>query len=74
MGLSGLVWLAQGWIVGSEGFSPTMSNAIVLAEVLDVVWMIWLLVVAWRMRIRSLVAWPMKARPALPPSSNPAAE
>ena len=49
MGLSGLVWLAQGWIVGSEGFSPTMSNAIVLAEVLDVVWMIWLVVVAWRM-------------------------
>jgi hypothetical protein len=26
-----------------------MSNAIVLAEVLDVVWMIWLVVVAWRM-------------------------
>ena len=50
MGLSGLVWLAQGWIVGSEGFSPTMSNAIVLAEVLDVVWMIWLVVVAWRMQ------------------------
>jgi hypothetical protein len=27
-----------------------MSNAIVLAEVLDVVWMIWLVVVAWRMQ------------------------
>src|ERR671934_2248517 len=50
MGLSGLVFLVQGWIVGSEGFSPTMSNAIVLAEVLDVAWMIWLLVVAWRMQ------------------------
>ena len=50
MGLSGLVWLAQGWIVGSEGFSPMMSNAIVLAEVLDLLWMIWLLVVAWRMK------------------------
>jgi hypothetical protein len=50
MGLSGLVWLAQGWVVGSEGFSPTMSNAIVLAEVVDVVWMIWLVVVAWRMQ------------------------
>jgi hypothetical protein len=49
MGLSGLVFLVQGWIVGSEGFSPMMSNAIVLAEVVDVVWMIWLLVVAWRM-------------------------
>ena len=50
MGLSGLVYLVQGWVVGSEGFSPMMSNAIVLAEVLDVVWMIWLVVVAWRMQ------------------------
>ena len=37
MGLSGLTYLAQGWVVGSEGFSPTMSKAIVLAEVLDVI-------------------------------------
>ncbi|MCC6454533.1 MAG: hypothetical protein IT328_06295 [Caldilineaceae bacterium] len=49
MGLAGLTYLAQGWVVGAEGFSPLMSNTIVLAEVLDVVWMIWLLVVAWRM-------------------------
>lgn len=49
MGLAGLAYLAQGWVVGSEGFSPTMSNAIVLAEILDLVWMIWLAVVAWRM-------------------------
>jgi hypothetical protein len=48
MGLSGLVFLAQGWVVGSEGFSPMMSNAIVLAEVVDVVWMIWFVAVAWR--------------------------
>jgi hypothetical protein len=50
MVLSGLVFLAQGWIVGSEGFSPAMSSAIVLAEVVDVVWMIWLVVIAWRMQ------------------------
>jgi hypothetical protein len=50
MALAGLVFLAQGWIVGSEGFSPAMSNAIVLAEVLNVAWMIWLVVVASRMR------------------------
>jgi hypothetical protein len=49
MGLSGLTYLVQGWVVGSEGFSPRMSNAIVLAEVLGVVWMSWLVVVAWRM-------------------------
>lgn len=50
VGLSGLAYLWQGWVVGVEGFSPRMSNAIVLAEVLDVIWMIWLLVVAWRMQ------------------------
>lgn len=50
MGLSGVAFLVQGWVVGTEGFSPTMSNAIVLAELLDVVWMIWLVVAAWRMQ------------------------
>jgi hypothetical protein len=48
MGLSGLTYLVQGWVVGSEGFTQTMSTAIVLAEVLNAVWMIWLVVVAWR--------------------------
>lgn len=46
--LSGLAYLLQGWVVGSEGFSRTASIAIVLAWILDVVWMIWLFVVAWR--------------------------
>ena len=50
MGLSGLTYLAQGWVAGSEGFSPTQSVAIVLAWVLSLVWMIWLAVAAWRMR------------------------
>jgi hypothetical protein len=49
MGLSGLTYLVQGWVVGSEGFSPTESTTIVLAEVLNLAWMIWLVVVAWRM-------------------------
>lgn len=49
MGLSGLAYLVQGWVVGTAGFSPLMSTAIVLAEVLDVVWMVWLVVVAWRL-------------------------
>ncbi|HEU0115679.1 MAG TPA: hypothetical protein VFQ80_13425 [Thermomicrobiales bacterium] len=48
MGLAGLVSLAQGWLVGVEGFSPTLSIAIVLAWLLDVAWMLWLVVVAWR--------------------------
>ena len=49
MGLSGLTYLAQGWAVGSEGFSQAETIAIVLAFVLDMAWMIWLLVTAWRM-------------------------
>ena len=49
MGLTGLTYLVQGWVVGSEGFSQTVSIAIVLAWVLGLAWMIWLVVVAWRM-------------------------
>ena len=50
MGLSGLTYLVQGWVVGSAGFSQTETIAIVLAFVLDVAWMIWLVVVAWRIQ------------------------
>jgi hypothetical protein len=50
MGLSGLTYLVQGWVAGSEGFSQTETLAIVLAEVLNLAWMIWLVVVAWRMQ------------------------
>jgi hypothetical protein len=50
MGLSGLTYLVQGWVVGSEGFSRTQTIAIVLAFVLNLAWMIWLVVVAWRMK------------------------
>jgi hypothetical protein len=46
MGLTGLAYLVQGWVVGSEGFSQTESIVIVLAWVLGLVWMIWLAVVA----------------------------
>lgn len=49
MGLSGLTYLVQGWLDGAQGFSQTEDLTIVLAEVLNVVWMIWLLVVARRM-------------------------
>jgi hypothetical protein len=50
LGLSGMTYLVQGWLAGSEGFSETHTIAIVLAEVLNVAWMIWLVVVAWRMK------------------------
>jgi Domain of unknown function (DUF4386) len=48
MGGSGLIYLVQGWVVGSEGFSRTETLTIVLAFVLDLAWMIWLAVLAWR--------------------------
>lgn len=50
MGLSGLTYLVQGWVDGSAGFTPMVTNAIMLSEILNAVWMIWLVVVAVRMR------------------------
>jgi hypothetical protein len=50
MGLSGLTYLVQGWVVGSEGFSGTDTILILLAWALSLAWMIWLVVVAWRMQ------------------------
>jgi hypothetical protein len=50
MGLSGLTYLVQGWVVGSEGFSGTHTALILLAWVLSLAWMIWLAVVARRMQ------------------------
>jgi hypothetical protein len=58
MGLSGLAYLVQGWIVGSEGFTQTHTVLIVLAWALSLSWMIWLVVVAWRMQERSAGPWP----------------
>jgi len=48
MGLAGLAYLVQGWLVGATGFSAAESIAIVAAFVLDLVWMSWLLVAAYR--------------------------
>ena len=50
MGLSGLAYLAQGWVVGSEGFSETHTTLILAAWALTLAWMVWLLVAAWRTR------------------------
>jgi hypothetical protein len=42
IGLTGLLYLVQGWLVGVEGFSPKASITIVAAWVLGVVWMGWM--------------------------------
>ena len=48
MGLAALTYLAQGWSAGIEGFSSTHVLEIVAGEILNGVWMTWLLVAAWR--------------------------
>jgi hypothetical protein len=48
MGLSGLTYLVQGWVAGADGFPRMHDYAIVLAWVLNLVWMIWLVIVARR--------------------------
>jgi hypothetical protein len=50
MGISDLTYLVQGWVVGSEGISRTHTTLILVAWALTLAWMIWLVVVAWRMR------------------------
>jgi hypothetical protein len=49
MGLSGIAYLLQGWIVGAEGFSDNGTIPGLLAFVFDFVWIVWLAIVAWRM-------------------------
>ena len=45
--LSGLAYLAQGWIIGVEGFSPANTIPTLSGIVLILVWSVWLLVSAW---------------------------
>ena len=47
MALSGLAYVAQGWVVGAEGFSPANTIPILAGIVLILVWSVWLLVSAW---------------------------
>ena len=50
MGLSGLAYIAQGWVLGSEGFSAANTAAILAGIVLVFTWSVWLLWAAWRRR------------------------
>ncbi|MBX3431234.1 MAG: hypothetical protein KF779_16730 [Hyphomonadaceae bacterium] len=45
---SGSAYLAQGWLVGVEGFSAEHSVAIVLSWILSVAWMSWMAIAAFR--------------------------
>jgi CHASE2 domain-containing sensor protein len=50
MGLSGLAYIVQGFVLGSEGFSGTNTVPQLLAYLLVFAWSIWLLIIAWRMK------------------------
>ncbi|GER22993.1 hypothetical protein NCCP1664_14890 [Zafaria cholistanensis] len=50
MGLSGLAYIVQGWVLGSEGFSPANTFAILGSYVLIMSWITWLALAAWRTR------------------------
>jgi hypothetical protein len=50
LGLSGLAYLVQGWVIGIEGFSANNTVPTLLAYVLWLAWSLWLLILAWRMK------------------------
>jgi hypothetical protein len=48
--LTGLAYIVQGFVLGSQGFSENNTLPTLLAYLLLLVWSIWLLVIAWRMK------------------------
>lgn len=50
VGLTGIAYIAQCFVVGSEGFSVNNGIPTLIAYVVWLVWSIWLLIFAWRTR------------------------
>jgi hypothetical protein len=50
MGVNGLANFVLGWFTSTEGFSSTTGTVFNLAVLAQLAWMIWLLIVAWRMQ------------------------
>ncbi|HEY6103727.1 MAG TPA: hypothetical protein VI007_10950 [bacterium] len=48
MGLSGVSYIAQGWVIGVAGFSAANTPAMLAGILLVLTWSIWLFVSAWR--------------------------
>lgn len=46
--LSGLPALAQGWVLGSQGFTDEDTTAILVGYALTLIWTTWLAFLAWR--------------------------
>ena len=54
MALSGLCYLAQGWIIGSSGFSSANQIPTLVGIGLILVWTVWLLIAALRIKTAAL--------------------
>ena len=54
MALSGICYLAQGWIIGSSGFSSANQIPTLLGIGLILVWTVWLLIAALRIKTAAL--------------------
>ena len=63
MALSGCAYIAQGIVVGAEGFSSNLAIPALLALVLDLAWMVWLTIVAWQkpQTVRALATAPVSS-------------
>jgi len=48
MGVSGLAFIVLGWLTGTYGFTPANKVPIYVGHGMNDVWMIWLLIIAWR--------------------------
>ena len=48
MGLSGVTYVVQAWVLGFEGFADANTFAILASYVLIPAWITWLSVIAWR--------------------------
>jgi hypothetical protein len=51
MGLTGVAYLVQGWIIGAEGFAAANRWPNLFGIVVTVAWTVWLLVAAQRMKV-----------------------
>lgn len=47
MGLSGLAYIAQGWVVGSEGFSGHTTVPSLVGYISMLIWSVWFLALTW---------------------------
>jgi hypothetical protein len=48
MGLTGVAYWVQGWVIGAQGFSNSNTIPTLTGYVSWIVWSIWLLIFAWR--------------------------